>query len=31
VFDIDGHGPYGGAELERVVAAGRVWTFVAHP
>jgi len=31
VFDIDGGGPYGPAELARLVDAGRVWTFVAHP
>lgn len=30
IFDIDGNGPYGAAELERTVDAGRVWTFVAH-
>lgn len=31
VFDIDGGGPYGPGDLARVVDAGRMWTFVAHP
>ena len=30
VFDIDGNGPYGAAELAARVRSGAMWTFVAH-
>ncbi len=30
IFDIDGNGPFALAELERIVSAGDIWTFVAH-
>jgi FkbM family methyltransferase len=30
VFDIDGRGPYDAPSFERLVARGRMWTFVAH-
>jgi FkbM family methyltransferase len=30
VFDIDGNGPYGAAELAERVRSGAMWTFVAH-
>ncbi|MGZ4202263.1 MAG: FkbM family methyltransferase [Thermoleophilaceae bacterium] len=30
LFDVEGNGPLSADELEAVVEAGRVWTFVAH-